>query len=527
VAEPSLAAAAALLAANRQRLTAPAPDILGRSWADLRRQARQVAVAAASDYLATFFEPLPSFGNASILMAGHQPELFHPGVWVKNFALNGLARARGATPINLVVDNDTAKSTALRLPVLNPAAVDGEPPPLVRVETAPFDHWAGEVPYEERAVHDEGLFASLPDQIAPLLNAWGFEPLLGTFWAEVCRPAARASLLGERLVRARRILERRWGCHNLELPVSRLCRTEPFAWFACHLLAHVGRFHALYNDCVHDYRRRYGLRSRNHPVPDLATEGDWREVPFWAWRAGQSQRRRLLVRHTKTALELRAGPETWPALPLPAGDATGLVRAWQDLERRGFKVRSRALTNTLFARFFVADLFMHGIGGGKYDELTDAIARRFYAIEPPGYLVLSATLLLPLPGFAVRPADCRQAAHRLRDVHYNPQRHLDEQAREVPAVRDLMAEKQSWITRQPATAAERQERFQVLRSLTNRLRWPLAPREATLRQELARCEREQQANTILRRRDYAFCLYPEALLKPFCTQFLQANLYKE
>ena len=70
-------------------------------------------------------------------------------------------------------------------------------------------------------------------------------------------------------------------------------------------------------------------------------------------------------------------------------------------ERQGQKVRSRALTNTLFARLFLADLFVHGIGGGKYDELTDDIIRRFYGCEPPAFLVLSATRLLPLPAVPV------------------------------------------------------------------------------------------------------------------------------
>ena len=35
--------------------------------------------------------------DAPLLLAGHQPELAHPGVWVKNFALNGLARKLGGT----------------------------------------------------------------------------------------------------------------------------------------------------------------------------------------------------------------------------------------------------------------------------------------------------------------------------------------------------------------------------------------------------------------------------------------------
>src|SRR5262249_46969826 len=255
------------------------------------------------------------------------------GVWVKNFAMQGLARAHGATPLNLVVDNDTAKTTALRVPVLT-----GTDVLQAHIAHVPFDHWAGEAPYEERTIRDRALFAGFAEQVVPLWHNWGFVPLLPEFWAEARRQADRTALLGECLAAARRAVERRWGCHNLELPVSRLCDTEPFAWFACHLLAHLPRFHAVYNDCVHEYRRVYGIRSRNHPVPDLAVHGDWLEVPFWAWRAGQAQRGRLLARLTDTQVELRAGNESWPSLPRAyGGNAEALVRSWQGLGRAGFK----------------------------------------------------------------------------------------------------------------------------------------------------------------------------------------------
>jgi len=46
------------------------------------------------------------------------------------------------------------------------------------------------------------------------------------------------------------------------LPISRLCRTEAFAQFASHLLLELPRFHAIYNDSVRDYRRRYGCAAR-------------------------------------------------------------------------------------------------------------------------------------------------------------------------------------------------------------------------------------------------------------------------
>jgi hypothetical protein len=439
-----------------------------------------------------------------LVLAGHQPELFHPGVWVKNCALAGLARRHGVTALNLIVDNDIVKSTFLRLPA--PPTPDAPLPHLVRV---PFAEWHGEAPWEERTVQDAALFDSFADRALAVLRPWGYEPLLGPFWADVRRPAGWP--IGERFAAARRKLERAWGCHNLELPISALCRTEAFGSFACGLLADLPRFHGPYNAVVREYRARHGIRSRNHPVPDLAEQDGWLEAPFWGWRAGQPRRARLFVRMRPGELELRAGNDVWPALP-----RSGPACAWPELERRGLKVRSRALTTTLYARLFLGDLFMHGIGGGKYDELTDELMRRFYGIEPPVFMVLSATRWLPLPAASVTADDQHRLARQLRDVYWNPQRHL------VPGagLDEVVRAKEAWFKPEPSDGAGRRQRFRAVRALNEQLRSAVAPLEERLRKELQEIERQLAGNAVLQRRDYAFCIYPEDTLRPFCARFL-------
>jgi hypothetical protein len=524
--------------ANRRRLTPSVPEILGRN--DLRSLARQSTLAAAREYFHRCGEPVPECTEDSILMAGHQPDLFHPGVWVKNFALNGLAKAHRATPLNLIVDSDSAKSTTLRVPAIGEAGMgridfDILDPDRVKLVNVPFDRWTQELPYEELKVTDHDLFASFPDRVAPILDVWKLKPLLPAFWSEV--RARRGELLSERFAAARRTFERGWGCHNLEIPVSWVSRTEAFAWFACHLLAHLPRFHAIYNTSVLEYRRRHGIRSRSHPVPELATENGWLETPFWAWRPENPRRRRLLARLEEEDLELRLESEVIGKLPLPQTLATHhsslltqkAVAAWLELEDRGIKVRGRALLTTLYARLFLADLFIHGIGGAKYDELTDEIIRRFFGMEPPEYMVLSATVHLPLPSFTTTKEDCRRLARELRDLHWNPQRHLTnasatglrETAEESRFIaKRLAAQKQEWILRQSQDAQDRRERFQTLRTLTAQLNTLVAGREEQLREDLIACDSRLRANAILQRRDYAFCLHPEAILRPFLSQFL-------
>lgn len=514
LAVPSLPEVGGLLEHNRQLLARATADVLGRPLTDLRRAARASVVAAAHAYLREAGEPVPAFPADSLVLAGHQPELFHPGVWVKNFALHGLARSGSATPLNLVVDNDTAKTNLLRVPVRSTS----ETVPAYHLESIPFDVWTGEVPYEDRTVRDEELFATLPERVAAVAQNWGFRPLLPAYWDEVRRQTQRTPLLGERFAAARRALERAWGCHNLELPVSRLCTTEPFAWFACHLLLDLPRFHALHNDIVHRYRRAHGIRSRNHPVPDLAAEGDWLEAPFWGWRTGAGQRGRLLARRTAEALELRVGAETWPMVPAPADrGAEATVAAWQDLQRRGFEVRTRALTTTLYARVFLGDLFIHGIGGGKYDELTDELIGAFHGLAAPAFLILSGTLLLPFERTDAGP-DCRGLRGELRDLHWNPQRHL---APDHPAAAALSARKRELAGQaRPGDRRARRAWFQALRAMTEELRPFVAGRAAALTGARERCERERQGRAVADRRDYAFCLYPEEVLRPFCTRLL-------
>src|SRR5262245_14552122 len=110
LAYPPLDQADSILAANRRLLGSASVPLQGRSLQELRTLARNEVVALAQAYLRDAGEPVPEARGSSLILAGHQPELFHPGVWFKNFALHGLARRSDATALNLIVDNDVVKN---------------------------------------------------------------------------------------------------------------------------------------------------------------------------------------------------------------------------------------------------------------------------------------------------------------------------------------------------------------------------------------------------------------------------------
>ena len=438
LAEPSVEALPALVAANRLYLDRCAARIGGICLREYRQQAR------AELHLPT---------DGPLIIGGHQPELSHPGVWVKHFAIHGLARRVNGTSLNLIVDNDTLKTPCLRFPVIGSDD---------RELCVAFDDDIGERPYETRPIQNPERFAAFAEVVRESTKNWPFEPVIRSIW----QPAH--GKVGETFSDWRQNLEREWGCHNREVTVRELSQTASFARFVSHISADLLRFRAAYNGAVIAYRRTHGLRSKNHPVPDLAVG----ELPFWEMSTNGRR---------------------------PATNATPHGA-----------MRPRALTLTLFARLCLGDFFIHGIGGGKYDEVTDAIIRDYFRIEPPAYQVLSATLHLPFPHSPRPPNEVARLERQLRDLHWNPQRHLP----------DAYPDRDRVVAATPTDHAGRRQRYRDLREWNERLRPQVAAQIAAIQAEFEEAKHADRAAATLTRRDYAWVFYPEAALKRFLQPWL-------
>jgi hypothetical protein len=507
---PALALANHLCLAEFKRRAAPADF-----W---DRQARGAAESAAGAFHQRFgLAPFPASPEGIRIVTGHQPDLFHPGVWIKNFAARALANKLGGRALNLIVDTDLVKTTALRVPNARTGQVDW----------MPFDAAAPPMPYEERPIGDPQFFSSFPARVAPLLP--GASTLLPRIWnADIRAREPRASestrmeqgaggapLLGEALVVMRHRAEARWDCHQGETLLSLVASTPGFIRLAHDLFAQLPRFLAVHNAALAQYQMRRRVRGRNRPLPELQQDGDWLEAPFWIWRAGETVRRRLFVQRVKDRLRLAAaidnGLERLP-LELPAGGHWNLQWAsWRQAAGDGWKIRPRALITTLYARLFLADLFIHGLGGGLYDEITDDIIRNFFGLEPPAYVILTATLRLTDPNPPATPTNVHELRRELRDLRYNPDRHLP--AEPSATTLSLVAAKQERIAQHPQSKPERWERFQRLHELNEQLRPRSAPAREELERRLAAAEQAAARQRMFHDREYAFVLHSEERLR--------------
>ena len=439
-------------------------------------------------------------------MTGHQPELFHPGVWIKNFAAAGIAGNQGGVALNLIVDNDIPKSTSIAVPAVGEGGI--------RTTRVDFDRWGGDAPFEDSPVLEEERFATFADRVRATLSDQIADPVLDDFWPRVLDRRAAARTHGLRFALARRELEASWGVSNLEVPMSEVCQTDGFYWFVSHLLAQLPRYSRIHNDALSDYRALHGIKSKNHPVAALAREGEWLEAPFWIWRAGQPRRRPLLVRQRARDMELRIAGENEVLIELPLAaerEACCAVERLRELPAQLIRLRTRALTTTLFSRFLLGDLFIHGIGGAKYDELGDEIARRFFRIEPPGFLTVSMTLWLGLPAESVTAGDLAAIERTLRDLRFNPDRHLFEPYDEE--LRILLRAKQQAVGAPVATKRERKARRLEIRRCNRALEGWVRDREENLRLLRSETCHRLRSNRLARNREYSFVLHSHERLR--------------
>lgn len=361
-----------------------------RKVADLRRLARHDFLKCAMSWNGLCPIPDASFNPESLwFMTGHQPELYHPGVWAKNFAVSAVAQSCGGFGFNLVADTDQFKSNKVRIPSGSLRNLE--------IQSLTIDAVTDGRPYEAWQISDKASFRDFGDRVQAVLCKEIEEPLVQDLWSKINFQGLTSG--SQMLSLARQQIEHEWGFGLTEAPMSMWAETEAVLHIFCMILADLPRFHAIHETELRNYRSVHKIHSRNHPVADLESRNDWWEAPLWIWRDATPLREKLWVRicNSGSGVELRIDGEkdSIGCLAIrPDKPTTDGVEQLKRFSENGICIRPRALVTTALCRTLLADLFIHGIGGAIYDELGDQIFCRFFGMTPPEYAVMSATLRL-------------------------------------------------------------------------------------------------------------------------------------
>lgn len=333
-----------------------------------------------------------------LLAMGHQTELIHPGVWVKNCLINAAANKLNGHAYHLAVDTDAPKHLQLRL--------NGDAIPITDDPAITSAAWSGQ------------LAPPTPSHINQILQKIGAE---GPVLPEVLNSLRRLSLepsltLSSALTNALHELDWNLSLRHHAMLTSPIWNSPAFMLYVHDLLARADSVASHYNAALADYRAVHGIRSNMRPMPDLLISPGAVEIPFWLddLTTGQRTRPSIFRDEQGWILKLLNGEEFVFQTTPDGWESAGRLQKW--LTATNHRLSPRALMLTMFFRVFLVDQFVHGIGGGQYDQVTDDLIARHYGIEPPAFAVTTATMYLPAAvGRERMCVPCvKQEGHRLK-----------------------------------------------------------------------------------------------------------------
>jgi hypothetical protein len=483
---PDAAGLSAATHANHSALDAEHVPLLDSTLAECRREVRS-RLTGDDDQL--------------IIVTGHDPGFIHPGVWAKHIVVSRLAAAMHGTGINLVVDSDSPKATVLAIP----SVIDGN----VTATSIPSVPIASGISLEDAKPLGADELADWCGRIESVLGDRFAASQMPRF-RDGLRTAPDKSDWVDQLVAARVAIEADLGVALANLRISRVWHSP----LLLDMLLNADRFASSYNRALAGYRKSNRVRGASRPIPDLRRTNGRQEAAVWVHRPDKP-RRRLFVECGGSTLTLFAENTELCTIPVrelqSCGDLETLHRALGS-----WRIRPRALTLTLWARLLLADLFVHGIGGAKYDRITDAIIADYYRVAAPAMACASATLHLDLP---TNPMTAERFAHLRQDARrfqFNPQRGLDpsDDLNSLLVRRERLVERSGSLRdREAKNHKARREVFNEIRQVSAELH-TLRPDALTRRQsELSEAAEALARNQVATGREYFFGLYDRARLE--------------
>lgn len=345
-----------------------------------------------------------------LIATGHQIELSHPGVWAKNIVINLIAQRTQGSAMHIAVDTDSPKHLDLRWPGSGPL------PMTDQADVNPAD-WSGAT-LSPTPAHLRHLISSYNAAAAQ----WDFQPLMPEFFESVRSHLMDEPFLSPLILRATHELDWSLGMRHDALTLSPMLDSDAYLSLVMHICSDIENFARHYNEALAEYRRIARIRSATRPMPDLEIGADRIELPFWIDDLSTGQRVRAYANRSPNGWTLGCRDRLVFDGKLSAADAACKLRLF--LRSTAQRLSPRALTLTMFFRLLLVDQFIHGIGGGQYDQVTDRIIRTYFELEPPAFSVTTATMYFP--GAGEPPRICVPClvseGHKLRHDLLGPQK---------------------------------------------------------------------------------------------------------
>ncbi len=413
----------------------------------------------------------PALGGVKpVIAAGHQAQLWHPGILAKDIAARSVAGRLDAEPLHVVVDHDVLDEVAIELPVRRGRTLSVHR--LVLAEGRGLVAACSQVPADAPEIvrRIELAAAELGDALAADVG-----PLIDAF-----KDLPRCRHLAEQVTAALVRLKRPHVAPAAVVFSSDLSSLTAFRDMRQRILGDARR-------CVECYNRA-GAERPEAGVAPLRIEAKHVELPLWALAPG-TPRRRVFADFSGKA----------PSLALEDGvpiDAYGTILA------------PRALLFTAMMRAAWCDLFVHGRGGEVYDLITEQWFGDWLGTELAPMTMVSADLHMRFDAPVAAPEDLVCARWRMHHLLHNIDRVLQLNDPESARKRILLSGMDDDRDR-----LRRARAFREIHQINDALVQRHGDVVATAKQQLEATAAGVTNRDIANKRDWCFAIYPSEQLE--------------
>ncbi len=466
--------------------------IAGEPLAELAKEARKFAIDSATKYTARLGFNVAGMEDPDgpIIATGHQPIIFHPGIAIKIFAMVTGARDAGITPLFISQDCDEFRAETILAPMIDNSLVKRSFTLFPQSKKGTYETAEVEPPsmLEERL---NNLRSRLDDPM--LQNIAG---AMDGFLSRLEQKSMNSKSFTSRTIIMRRAWEGTVPGDYLDSSVSALCGSRPYRVFSSNIIRKLNEFTTIYNNELQQYRILHKLRYPANPFPDLAKVDKWEETPFWVMAGGG--REKLFARSSGGEITIKS--DHLEESPL------------DEVVNGGVTIRPRAIVLSIYQRLFLCDLFIHGVGGAKYDTITDKIINRFYRLTPPSYACVSATLFPDIP-VQDHQAKLAAAHQTLRDIDQRPESVAQNFPEIALTIEPLKLAKEALIARIREPSADKKSLGAEIGDLNARMSQLFSPVKKAVTAEIGRLGKLQKECDAAHSRDYPYFFYrPEEVM---------------
>ena len=300
------------------------------------------------------------------------------------------------------------------------------------------------------------------------------------------------------------------------LPVSLMSESKCFTDFVSSIICDAVKFTDIYNQGICNQMQTLNLNPAQTIRPlKIDLQKNVIELPFWL-TFPTGRKFPLYVNLEGKNLSFGTAFNILGTLDSssPEGKKQQLLEI---MKTHNCRIRPKAVGLTLFVRLYLADWFVHGVGGGLYEQITDYVIRKYCKVMKLNFGVATATMTLSLE---INNQNSHltdvQLKSRLRELKFNPEKLIDRSILDKPPVKSLLNTKNGLIktaNNPQITASRRKDAWQKLSRINKELLGYTAQTHKKMLKETDLWRRHKTSKEITNCREFFFGFFREQKLK--------------